>query len=89
LRASRDKEEAMRAAATCALLAGFALGLPSDASAIDCKGRLDWRTGPNGRIQVCLDGTYATCVRDARDRLGWGEAGVRRCDNLRRQGRIK
>jgi hypothetical protein len=80
---------AMRTIATCALLAVFAVGLPSDASAIACKGRTDWRTGPNGGIQVCLDGTYATCVRDARDRLGWGAAGARRCDDLRSQDRVK
>jgi hypothetical protein len=79
----------MKAVATCALLAVLAASLPSDASAVACKGGTDWRTGPNDRIQVCLDGTYATCVRDARDRLGWGEAGVRRCDDLRKQGRIK
>jgi hypothetical protein len=79
----------MRTIATCALLAAIAVGLPNEASAIACKGRLDWRTGPNGRMQVCLDGKYSTCVRDARERLGWGDAGVRRCDDLRMQGRVK
>ena len=78
----------MRTIATCAVLTAFTFCLPSAAAAA-CNGPMAWRTGPNGRVQVCLDGKYTTCVRDARDRLGWGEAGVRRCDELRRQGRVR
>jgi hypothetical protein len=53
---------------------------------IACSARTDWRNGRTAGVKVCLDGTYKTCVRDARDRLGWGAAGVKRCDDLRRQG---
>ena len=59
------------------------------AAGIACNSPTDWRTGPAGRVEVCLDGSYATCVRDARDRLGYGQAGVERCNQLRSQGRIK
>jgi hypothetical protein len=55
---------------------------------IPCNAQKAWRTGPNGRVEVCLDGTYSTCVRDARDRLGWGQAGVARCNSIRAQGQI-
>ena len=56
---------------------------------IPCNAQKAWRTGPNGRVEVCLDGTYSACVRDARDRLGWGQAGVERCNSIRAQGQIK
>ena len=56
---------------------------------LSCNAERDWRTGPKGRVEVCLDRTYRTCVRDARDRLGWGQAGVKRCDEMRAQGRIR
>lgn len=56
---------------------------------IHCKAPTARRTGPNGRVEVCLDRSYSTCVRDARDRLGWGQAGVERCNSTRAQGRIK
>ena len=77
----------MFSTAAFALVAAAFL-LAQDASAA-CKGREVQRTGPRGTVTVCLDGSYKTCVRDARDRLGWGSAGVERCNQLRAQGRIR
>jgi hypothetical protein len=62
---------------------GWAIAAPAEpgslaSTGIRCNAPKAWRTGPNGRVEVCLDRTYSTCVRDARDRLGWGQAGVER-----------
>ena len=59
------------AIAACSLAMMLVVGSVDDASAA-CKGRTAQRTGPNGTVTVCLDGSYQTCVRDARARLGWG-----------------
>jgi hypothetical protein len=75
-------------AVASALTFVLTVGLVSDALAA-CNGREVTKVGRNGTIKVCLDGKYSTCVRDARDRLGWGEAGVRRCNGLRSAGRIR
>jgi hypothetical protein len=60
-----------------------------ESAGIPCNAPKAWRTGPNGRVEVCLDGKYSTCVRDARDRLGWGQSGVERCNGIRARGQIK
>jgi hypothetical protein len=79
-----------------ALLSGprWAIGASAEpgslaSAGVPCKAQKAWRTGPNGRVEVCLDGKYSTCVRDARDRLGWGQSGVERCNTIRAQGGIK
>jgi hypothetical protein len=75
--------------ATClSLLAIFALVMPGDASAA-CRGRTVTKTGPNGTYELCLDGKYSTCVRDAAQKLGYGQAGIDRCNSLRAAGRVK
>jgi hypothetical protein len=55
-----------------------------------CKGQTKTATGPTGiTLEVCLDGSYATCVRDSR-RLGWREERVLAdCGRKRAEGRVK
>jgi hypothetical protein len=63
---------------------------PTTASAASCNGTWATRTGPAGKtLQVCLDGKYTTCLRDAQ-RLDWPyDSAKRHCDNLRAEGRVK
>ncbi len=79
----------MKMFVTAAFTLALAAVLSTQNASAACKGREVQRTGPRGTVTVCLDGSYKTCVRDARDRLGWGSAGVERCNQLRAQGRIR
>jgi len=78
----------MRMTLGVALIAA-AVGVPSVANAA-CNGQLATRTGPTGiTLEVCLDGKYATCLRDSQ-RLGWPAVSATRfCDDLRAKGRVK
>ena len=69
-----------------ALLSGprWAIGASAEpgslaSAGVPCKAQKAWRTGPNGRVEVCLDGKYST----------WGQSGVERCNTIRAQGGIK
>jgi hypothetical protein len=79
----------MRSIALAFVMTIFVAGAPRVANAA-CNGRLATRTGPTGTtLQVCLDGKYATCVRDGM-RLGWSAVqGTRYCDDLRAKGLVK
>ena len=62
---------------------------PRQANAEACP-RWETITGPTGiTLKLCMDGKYATCVRDSR-RLGWHEAHLlSKCDRLRAEGKVK
>jgi hypothetical protein len=79
----------MRSVALAVVMTIFVAGVPAVANAA-CVGTLATKTGPTGiTLQVCLDGKYATCLRDSQ-RLGWSSASAQSyCDNLRAQGRVK
>ena len=79
----------MRSIALAFVITIFVAGVAGVANAA-CNGQLATKTGPTGiTLQVCLDGRYATCVRDAQ-RLGWyAVQGTRYCDDLRAKGRVK
>ena len=72
----------MRSVARAVVMAILVACVPGVANAA-CNGTLATKTGPTGiTLQVCLDGRYATCVRDAQ-RLGWyAVQGTRYCDDL-------
>jgi hypothetical protein len=74
---------------TVALLLLAATAHPPQAGAEECP---RWRTitGPTGiTLTLCMDGKYATCVRDSR-RLGWHETHVQSyCGKLLAEGRVK
>jgi hypothetical protein len=76
----------MRSIALAFVMTILVAGVPGVASAA-CNGRLATKTGPTGiKLQVCLDGKYATCLRDGQ-RLGWLNF-QRYCDDLLDKGRV-
>jgi hypothetical protein len=79
----------MRSVAQAVVMAILVAGIPGVANAA-CNGTLATKTGPTGiTLQICLDGKYATCLRDSQ-RLGWSAVSAQRhCDNLKAQGRVK
>ena len=79
----------MRSVAQAVVMAILVACVPGVANAA-CNGTLATKTGPTGKtLQVCLDGKYATCLRDSQ-RLGWSAVSSKgHCDNLKAQGRVK
>jgi hypothetical protein len=73
-----------------ALLAVGLLSGKAFAQGTACTGPAVTKTGPNGKtLNLCMDGRYSTCLRDAQ-RLGWpyGEA-KKNCDRRKAVGAVK
>jgi hypothetical protein len=67
-------------------IVGFGLG---DAAQAACQGRVETRTVNGIARQVCLDGSFATCIRDAK---GFGNTAAQAkaiCDRKRAEGKVK